>query len=129
MIDAGSKVPKTTYEKFSEETGPVTISVPKEKDKLSLTWSDGSVAIITAPCLRANCNSAQSKSIMIKNLEVPPSPDLKIKAVKPVGTYAVNIVFSDGFDRGIYPWSYLRKLSEFQKPERMMADEKDSGFH
>lgn len=127
MTDAGSTSPKTTYEKFREETAPLTISVPREKDVLSVTWADGYVTKISAPCLRANCKSAKSKWIMIKNLEVPPSPDLKIKAVKLVGTYAINIVFSDGFDRGIYPWSYLQELAKFQKPERMPVAENHSG--
>jgi prepilin-type processing-associated H-X9-DG protein len=29
-----------------------------------------------------------------------------------MGHYGVNITFSDGHARGIYPWSYLTELSE-----------------
>jgi DUF971 family protein len=38
-------------------------------------------------------------------------PDLTIVDVRPVGHYAVNLVFSDGHDRGIYPWVYLREIA------------------
>ena len=33
-----------------------------------------------------------------------------IKAVEPVGVYAVKFVFSDGHDTGIYSWDYLHEL-------------------
>jgi DUF971 family protein len=37
--------------------------------------------------------------------------DVTIVAVELVGLYAVNLVFSDGEARGIYPWTYLRELA------------------
>ena len=33
-----------------------------------------------------------------------------VTAVAPIGDYAINIAFSDGHARGIYPWSYLLEL-------------------
>ena len=33
-----------------------------------------------------------------------------IRAVEPVGNYAVKLVFDDGHDSGLYSWSYLREL-------------------
>jgi DUF971 family protein len=38
-----------------------------------------------------------------------------IAEVRPVGGYAINIAFSDGHDRGIYPWSFLAQLAEGNK--------------
>ena len=35
-----------------------------------------------------------------------------IKAVEPVGQYAVKLVFDDGHDTGLYSWKYLRELGE-----------------
>ena len=32
--------------------------------------------------------------------------------VRPVGHYALQLVFDDGHDTGIYSWSYLRELCE-----------------
>ncbi len=33
-----------------------------------------------------------------------------IKAVEPVGQYAVKLVFDDGHDTGLYTWKYLHEL-------------------
>jgi len=33
-----------------------------------------------------------------------------IKALEPVGNYAVRIVFDDGHDSGLYSWDFLLKL-------------------
>jgi DUF971 family protein len=33
-----------------------------------------------------------------------------VKAIEPVGVYAVKLVFSDGHDTGIYSWDYLYEL-------------------
>ena len=35
-----------------------------------------------------------------------------ISAIEPVGHYAVQLVFDDGHDSGLYSWSYLRELIE-----------------
>ncbi|HEX4334223.1 MAG TPA: DUF971 domain-containing protein [Usitatibacter sp.] len=35
---------------------------------------------------------------------------VEVKAVEPVGMYAVKLVFSDGHDTGIYSWEYLYEL-------------------
>ena len=43
-----------------------------------------------------------------------PENDIAIDEVRAVGVYAINIVFSDGHARGIYPWGYLKSLSEFE---------------
>jgi len=34
---------------------------------------------------------------------------VQLSGVEPVGQYAVQLLFSDGHDRGIYPWSLLRQ--------------------
>ena len=42
--------------------------------------------------------------------------DVEVKAVEPVGMYAVKLVFSDGHDTGIYSWEYLYDLGMKQTP-------------
>ena len=36
--------------------------------------------------------------------------EVGIKAVEPVGNYAVRLVFDDGHDTGLYTWNYLHEL-------------------
>lgn len=33
-----------------------------------------------------------------------------VRAVEPVGNYAIKLVFDDGHDTGLYSWSYLHEL-------------------
>lgn len=41
--------------------------------------------------------------------------DVGIKAVEPVGSYAVKLVFTDGHDTGLYSWQTLYDLGEHQE--------------
>ncbi|MCA3132641.1 MAG: gamma-butyrobetaine hydroxylase-like domain-containing protein [Betaproteobacteria bacterium] len=41
--------------------------------------------------------------------------DVNIRAVDPVGAYAVKLVFSDGHDTGLYSWEYLHELGRNQE--------------
>ena len=36
--------------------------------------------------------------------------EVGIKAIDPIGNYAVRLVFDDGHDTGLYTWDYLREL-------------------
>jgi len=40
-----------------------------------------------------------------------------IRAVEPVGNYAIKLVFDDGHDTGLYSWTYLRELGS-QRAEK-----------
>ena len=39
---------------------------------------------------------------------------VEIRSLEPVGSYAVQPVFSDGHSTGIYSWEYLYELGEHQ---------------
>jgi DUF971 family protein len=38
-----------------------------------------------------------------------------IKAIEPVGQYAVKLVFDDGHDTGLFTWKYLHELGREQQ--------------
>jgi DUF971 family protein len=40
---------------------------------------------------------------------------VEIRSLDPVGSYAVQPLFSDGHSTGIYSWEYLRELGEHQE--------------
>jgi DUF971 family protein len=46
--------------------------------------------------------------------------EVDIRALEPVGSYAVQPVFSDGHSTGIYSWDYLYELGQDQ--EKLWAD-------
>ena len=41
--------------------------------------------------------------------------NVTINAIEPVGNYALQLVFSDGHDTGIYSWDYLYRLCTHQQ--------------
>lgn len=41
--------------------------------------------------------------------------EVEIRSLEPVGSYAVQPVFSDGHSTGIYSWDYLYELGERQE--------------
>ena len=45
---------------------------------------------------------------------------IEIRAIEPVGSYAVQPLFSDGHNTGIYSWEYLYELGEHQ--DRLWAE-------
>ena len=93
------------------EEAPREIRLSKDRRMLTLAWADGSTTTFQAPFLRENSQSAGSKKLRLNGLAIPAAEDLTISTLRPIGAYAVNIVFSDGYDRGIFPWIYLRDLA------------------
>ena len=93
-----------------EEKLPVDITVSAERDWLSICWSDGSESRYTASQLRRACRSSASVRARINGVAPHLFEDIRIVAVKPVGHYAISLAFTDGHDRGIYPWQYLWEL-------------------
>ncbi len=101
---------------------PTEIKLTRDKSKILISWPDGDKAELSALLLRKRCNSARSKRARIDCAEEPTTECLTIAEIRSVGLYAINLVFSDGHDRGIYPWSYLRELS-YEGIMRSVADE------
>lgn len=46
--------------------------------------------------------------------------EVRIRAIEPVGNYALKLVFSDGHDSGLYSWDLLYRFT--QHYEALWAD-------
>ena len=86
-------------------------------------FTDGDAVEVAFAGLRPFTLSAEMLRVMSPSAEVQGhSPEqrvtvgrkrnVKIKELKPVGNYAVRIVFDDGHDTGLYAWSYLQTLDK-----------------
>jgi DUF971 family protein len=91
---------------------PTQITLEKDRTALVLHWPDGSASALSAGLLRRHCRSAGAKRQRIDGVVPFIGSDITIADVRPIGHYAINLVFSDGHDRGIYPWTFLRDLGE-----------------
>ncbi len=78
---------------------------------LSVTWENGATDAFPAALLRERARDADSVRFAVNGWAVPAAADLTITAVEPIGNYAVRLAFSDGHDRGIFPWAYLTEIA------------------
>jgi len=94
------------------ETQPAILDarVCNEGAALELALGDGRRLPVSAETLWRECPSAQGKARRMKGETTPPQ-GLRIVALNAIGHYALNIAFSDGHDRGVYPWDYLLSLA------------------
>lgn len=60
---------------------------------------------LRAACRCAHCVRARADGLFPRSFD-----GIAIERVSPIGSYGLNIGFSDGHARGIYPWAYLSKL-------------------
>jgi DUF971 family protein len=91
---------------------PESIGNDSVRGVLEVLWSDGTRQHLSNASLRRSCQCADCKSLRLRSGDLPAISDgIRIKDIRPVGSYAVQLVFSDGHERGIYPWSYLKGLA------------------
>lgn len=80
---------------------------------LDLQFDDGSVVSLSAEFLRVHSPSAEVRGHGQPRL-VSNKRDVAIKAITPVGHYAVKLVFDDGHQTGLYSFAYLQQLATKQ---------------
>ncbi|MGN6529355.1 MAG: DUF971 domain-containing protein [Burkholderiaceae bacterium] len=83
--------------------------VALEPAALRLRWG-GEEHRIAAATLRAACRCAGCVARARRGEPVPPADAVALVDARPLGHYALQLVFDDGHDRGIYPWPMLRGL-------------------
>jgi DUF971 family protein len=67
---------------------------------------------ISAATLWLNRRSADALRAQIDAGRAPEAPDgVRITGADIIGRYALNIAFSDGSARGIFPWAYLMQIA------------------
>ena len=95
---------------------PTEIKLHQKSRLLEIAFSDGKRYQLPCEFLRVYSPSAEVRGhgpgqevlqVGKKNVE--------ITDVQPVGSYAVQLVFSDGHDSGLYSWDYLYDLGVNQE--------------
>lgn len=83
----------------------------QDAQHVTLHWNTGDATTLSAQTLRRAARDAGSVRARVDGTVPEIAPDLHITAMQQVGSVGVNIQFSDGHDRAIYPFAYLRSLS------------------
>lgn len=95
---------------------PTEIKLHQKSRQLEVAFSDGNNFKLSDEFLRVYSPSAEVRGhgpgqevlqVGKKNVE--------ISHIEPVGNYAVQLVFSDGHDSGIYSWDYIHHLGTHQE--------------
>jgi DUF971 family protein len=94
---------------------PVSITLHQKSRAMEIAFADGSAFRLPYEFLRVHSPSAEVRGHG-PGQEVLQSGKSKveIRSLEPVGSYAVQPVFSDGHATGIYSWEYLHYLGENQ---------------
>lgn len=103
-------------------TDPADISMSRTRRELCVRWGDGHESVYPFDLLRkecpcALCNDLRSKTsvsagpgLAVLSGPVLRAGEVQVTDVSPVGRYAINFVWNDGHDSGIYAFEYLRDL-------------------
>ncbi len=97
---------------------PAHVGVSEKLDFLDLTTVDGKALRLAAARLRGACKCTHCTRARIDGVFPDRFDDIAIVQVSPIGDYAINLGFSDGHARGIYPWPYLFALTEPDRPDQ-----------
>ncbi|KAB2912862.1 MAG: P-loop NTPase [Hyphomicrobiaceae bacterium] len=90
---------------------PPRLEVSGDRASLAVAFEDRKPFTLSAEMLRVMSPSAEVQGHSPdQRVTVARKRNVKIKELKPVGNYAVRIVFDDGHDTGLYAWSYLDLL-------------------
>jgi DUF971 family protein len=96
-------------------------------NRLLIAWDDGQQREYRVQELRDRCPCATCRekrnhpapATLLPVLSAAEMRPLTIQGMKPIGSYAYGIAFSDGHDTGIFTLEFLRELgSEAQTPSQ-----------
>lgn len=109
---------------------PTEIKLHQKSRLLEIAFADGSRFNLPCEFLRVYSPSAEVRGhgpgqevLQVGKINA------EITQVEPVGTYAVNLAFTDGHNTGIYSWDYLYDLGTNQTSlwERYLERMKEAG--
>ena len=90
---------------------PTNIVLHQRSRVLEVEFDDNSCFKLPCEFLRVYSPSAEVRGHAPGQGTLPVGKEnVAIKAVEPVGNYAVKLKFDDGHDTGLYTWDYLYEL-------------------
>lgn len=90
---------------------PRNIRLRKQSRVLELDFGDGAVFDLTWEFLRVHSPSAEVRGHHPSQAQLQTGKkNVGITELRPVGHYALQIIFDDGHDSGLYAWDYLHRL-------------------
>lgn len=112
---AGNRVHSLVAAPQASSPWPIEFRLIQAENRLEVEFDNGRTFVLPAEYLRVESPSAEVQGHgRSQKTIVPGKRGVAITSLKPVGNYAVRIVFGDGHDTGLYSWTYLYELGEQQ---------------
>lgn len=87
------------------------LTVSEDAKTLKISTQQGTTADVAASTLRNRAMDAASRKERIENGAVRVIEGIQITAITRMGSSGVNIQFSDGHQKAIFPYSYLKEIA------------------
>ena len=88
---------------------PLSVANSQSEGTLRLSWPDGREQQLNHAELRRQCPCSQCRAFRLQGLTVKVDSRIRLVELNSQG-YGLQLIFSDGHQRGIYPWAYLSAL-------------------
>lgn len=104
------------------EIKPKGVVLNKQTRTLQVEWTDGMMSLFPLDALREACPCAGCRGGHMfmgrahdpNILELKPLKHYEIVDIQMVGNYALQLLWDDGHQSGIYSWEYLRRITPGQ---------------
>ncbi len=83
-----------------------------------VTWKNGSSSCISGSELRRYCSCSEGRARKVVGISLI-NESTELEHVSLMGGQALQAKFSDGHERGIYPWPYLYAISQGRAMEHL----------
>lgn len=101
---------------MSDATRPIRLSADQEAQALTIGWADGHESSFSYEGLRRACPCAECRGGHAQMAEpvdpvvfdLPALMTYTVRELRPAGHYALQIVWADGHEAGLYRWEALR---------------------
>lgn len=98
-----------TIKPSNEIKTPRKLHNSREQHQLVIYWQDGQEHSISYQQLRAACRCASCRADRTSGKISLIPADLQLEKINNLGQ-GLQFIFSDGHQRGIFPWQYLYEL-------------------
>lgn len=96
---------------LASDAWPLEIRIVADAHALEIVWDDAGRVRLSSHTLRRHCRCAECRQTLLRGGAISPDEDVILARVDPCGPGALNLCFSDGHARGIFPFAYLRELA------------------
>ena len=101
----------------SDSPQPTEIKLHQKSRVLEISYDDGKSFRLPYEFLRVHSPSAEVRGHGPgQEVLQTGKKDVDITRAEPVGSYAVQLCFSDGHETGIYSWDFLYQIGQEQEP-------------